>query len=81
MFDTLEEAKQFRDNYELEMYKKTGKYMCHEISCWTRKTLVKKYKKLKLQLKEANDCINSAQLSLRGYMLKINEYKKKWGVK
>ena len=55
--------------------------MCHEISCYTRQTLVKKYKELKLQLKEANDCINSAHLSLRGYMLKINEYKKKWGVK
>lgn len=34
-----------------------------------------------MQLNEANDCINSAQISLRGYMLKINEYKKKWGVK
>lgn len=33
------------------------------------------------QLNEANDCINSAQISLRGYMLKISEYKKKWGVK
>ena len=38
-------------------------------------------KRLQEQLKEANDCINSAQISLRGYMLKINEYKKKWGVK
>lgn len=37
--------------------------------------------RLQEQLKEANDCINSAQISLRGYMLKINEYKKKWSVK
>ncbi len=41
----------------------------------------KTIERLQEQLNEANDCINSAQISLRGYMLKISEYKKKWGVK
>lgn len=42
---------------------------------------IKKNNKLQEQLKEENDCINSAQISLKGYMLKIHEYKKKWGLK
>lgn len=37
--------------------------------------------RLQEQINEANDCIKSAQLSLKGYMKKINEYKTKWGVK
>lgn len=49
--------------------------------CYDTEREKKVVERLKEQLKEANDCINSAQISLRGYMLKINEYKKKWGVK
>lgn len=49
--------------------------------CYDTEREKKVVERLQEQLNEANDCINSAQISLRGYMLKINEYKKKWGVK
>ena len=82
-FDTLEEAKQCRDNYEFGNLKRTGKYRCHEIYGNSRQTIIEKYKKLQEQLNEANELIKDYIHDAKDCFTigRINRYKEKWGVK